>query len=246
MSRCLLIAASVLVSLLLASCISHTGTVPYPASWAPIRQGQAGGSCPKMDGVYQDNGESEQSASGRPCTYENGECASLIFGLLGDAHVLGTDREFARGGVQRVQIEQPSPGVVEIIAEPGEKRQSLSMANGDFTCDGVGLRLRDKTSTTIFLISNIFVTESRIFNVADDGSLMMKSMWHNQGNHTFFPFSVTNEELVRWTRVSPTEKSNVGQEQGDAQPGPIPTPGDPVINCAVNGKRQWTNLSKCE
>jgi hypothetical protein len=200
------IAASVLVSLLLASCISYTGTVPYPASWAPVRQGQAVGSCPKIDGVYWDRGQYQPTpyVSGRPCDFKTGECTSLIFGLVSDAQSAIRIGGFNwRSTVQQVQIEQPSPGVVEIIAEPGGKRQTLSMANGDFTCDKNGLRLRDTTAATIVLISNALSTESRIFNVADDGSLIMKSVWHNRGNHTLFPFSVTNELLVRWTRVDP-------------------------------------------
>jgi hypothetical protein len=105
------------------------------------------------------------------------------------------NREIARDWVERVQIEQPSPGIVEIIAEPGGKRQTLSVANGDFTCDKNGLRLRDKTAAMTILVGSAFTTESRIFNVADDGSLIMKSVWHNQGHHTLFPFSVTNEVL---------------------------------------------------
>lgn len=199
------IAVSVLVSLLLASCISYTSTVPYPASWAPVRQSQAGSSCPKIDGVYQDRGEYQPTprVSGRPCNDRTGECRSLILGLLGDARIDVFKREIARDFVAWVQIEQPSPGVVEIIAQPGEKRQTLSITNGDFTCDRNGLRLGDKTAAMIFLISNGLSTESRIFNVADDGSLVMKAVWHNQGHHTFFPFSVTNEVLLRWTRVDP-------------------------------------------
>lgn len=199
------IAASVLVSLLLASCISYTGTVPYPASWAPVRQSQAGSSCPKIVGVYQDRGEYQPTphVSGRPCNFRTGECRSLIFGLLGDARSTLFNSEIPWDWVERVQIEQPSPGIVEIIAEPGGKRQTLSMANGDFTCDKNGLRLRDTTAATIVLISNVLSTESRIFNVADDGSLIMKAVWHNRGNHTLFPFSVTNELLVRWTRADP-------------------------------------------
>jgi hypothetical protein len=199
------IAASVLVSLLLASCISYTGTVPYPASWAPVRQSQAGSSCPKIDGVYQDRGEYQPTpyVSGRPCNDRTGECRSLIFSLLGDAHYFGSDREIAGARVERVQIEQPSPGIVEIIAQPREKRQTLSITNGDFTCDQNGLRLRDKYTALTLLIANVFTTESRIFNVADDGSLIMKSVWHRQGHATLFPLSMANEVLLRWTRVDP-------------------------------------------
>ena len=197
------IAASVLVSLLLASCLSHTGTVPYPANWAPVRQSQAGSSCPKIDGVYQDRGELPPHVSGRPCSYRAGECSSLIFGLLGDPRFDLFNREIARDWVERVQIEQPSPGIVEIIAEPGGKRQTLSMANGDFTCDKNGLRLRDKTAALILLISNTFTTESRIFNVTDDGSLIMKSVWNTMGHGTVIPVNITNELLLRWTRVNP-------------------------------------------
>lgn len=193
-----------LVSLLLASCLSYTGTVPYPASWAPVRQSQAGSSCPKIDGVYWDRGEYPGPyVSGRPCNDRTGECRSLIFGLLGDARSTLFNRDSAINWVERVQIEQPSPGIVEIIAQARGTRQTLSMANGDFTCDQNGLRLRDTTAATIVLISNMLSTESRIFNVADDGSLIMKAVWHNRGHMTIIPVSVTNEVLLRWTRVDP-------------------------------------------
>ena len=199
------IAASALVSLLLASCISYTGTVPYPASWAPVRQSQAGSSCPKIDGVYLDRGEYQPTpyVSGRPCNDKTGECRSLIFSLLGDAHYFGSDREIVSDWLRRVQIEQPSPGIVEIIIQPREKGQTLSITNGDFTCDKNGLRLRDKTTAMILLISNVLTTESRIFNVADDGSLIMKSVWHRQGHATLFPLSMSDEVLLRWIRVDP-------------------------------------------
>lgn len=196
-------AVGALMSPVLASCISMAGTEPYPAGWSPIRHGQAYGTCPTLDGVYLDRGEFEQSASGRPCKRETGECTSLIFSLLSDAQpALRLEAFKWRSTVTQVQIEQPSPGVVAIIANPDGKRQTLSMANGDFTCDAHGLRLSDKTAATIVLISNAMSTESRTFNVANDGSLIMKSAWHNRGHHTFIPFSVTNEEWVRWTRLS--------------------------------------------
>jgi len=199
------IAVSVLMSLVLVSCISTTGTEPYPVGWSPIRHGEAGGTCPNINGVYHDRGVSEWSRSGRPCSREMGECTSLIFGLLSDAQSALRIEAFKwRSTVVQVQIEQPSPGVVEIIANPDGKRRTLSIANGDFTCDGNGLRLSDKTAATIVLISNAISTESRTFNVANDGSLIMKSEWHNRGHHTLFPFSVTNEAWVRWTRVLQT------------------------------------------
>jgi len=209
--RLIKIAASVLVPPLLASCIVHSGTAPYPNSWTPIRHGQTGSPCPKIAGVYQDRGDYQPTpyVSGRPCSFKSGECRSLIFGLLSDAQSGIRIEAFKwRSTVQQVQIEQPSPGVLEIIAEPGGNRQTLSMANGDFTCDGVGLRLRDKTAATIVLISNMLSTESRIFNVAEDGSLVMKSEWHNQGHHLIFPASVRYELWVRWTRVDPEQKGS--------------------------------------
>lgn len=195
-----------LVPPLLASCMVLSGTAPYPGSWTAIRHGQTGSPCPTIAGVYQDRGDYQPTpfVSGRPCSFESGECRSLIFGLLGDAQsAIRIKASKSRSTVQQVQIEQPSPGVVEIIAEPGGNRQTLSMENGDFTCDGTGLRLRDKTAVTILLISNLLSTESRIFNVAEDGSLVMKAEWHNQGHVTLIPASVRYELWVRWTRIDP-------------------------------------------
>ena len=208
------IAASVLMPLLLSSCIAMTGIEPYPVSWTPIRKSEAGSSCPNIVGVYKDLGEYQPtpSGSGRPCSFESGECRSLIFNLLGDADMairIGTNKGQSTT-LKQVRIEQPSPGVVEINAPSGERRQTLSIANGDFTCDGNGLRLAEKTAFATILISNVIGTDSRIFNVAEDGSLIMKSEWHNRGHHTFFPFNVTNELWVRWARVDP-ENSDAKQ-----------------------------------
>ena len=204
--RLIKIAASVLVPPLLASCIVHSGTAPYPNSWTPIRHGQTGSPCPKIAGVYHDRGDYQPTpyVSGRPCSFKSGECRSLIFGLLSDAQSGIRIEAFKwRSTVQQVQIEQPSPGIVEIIAQPREKRQTLSITNGDFTCDQNGLRLRDKYTALTLLIANVITTESRIFNVADDGSLIMKSVWHRQGHATLFPLSMADEVLLRWTRVDP-------------------------------------------
>ncbi|MGI9316733.1 MAG: hypothetical protein ACR2QW_05325 [bacterium] len=161
-------------------------------------------------GTYDEIAEFSKQGS-RPCVAS--ECDSLIFSLLSDAHSSFWTHELERPIADTVRIEQLLPGTLEIIALPSGKRQTLSISNGDFTCNETGLRLRNKTVTMVFLFSNAVQHETRIFNVAEDGSLIMKSELHSWGHHTFLPLNITSEGWLRWIRVS---------EKTSEEPSPTP------------------------
>jgi hypothetical protein len=99
-----------------------------------------------------------------------------------------------------VRIAQPSDDVIEITSVG--KRYTLTKSAGDFSCDASGLRLKERSSSMLWLISNIVRYESRTFNRAQDGSLIMKSEYHAVGNHTLFPVDTRGEGGARWAASS--------------------------------------------
>lgn len=199
----LMLLAGILSSLLLTSCISIHDTTPYPLAWVPVQPPQPGGICPQIAGLYQDRGEeSVPATTGRPCARMAGECASLSFSLLLDARrVNSSDPGIARDRVDQVRIKQPSAGEIEVTTLPGGNRQTLSMTDGDFSCNGGGLHLREKTAALLLLVANTRSADLRVFNVAGDGALIMRSEWNSVGHTTVIPVDVPGLEWVRWTRI---------------------------------------------
>lgn len=250
------IAVSVLAFLLLSSCLSWDSKNPYPDNWASPEQSQ-GGSCPNISGVYFDKGEYEATASGRPCgRVGSRDCESLTYALTYGANIFTSRRVWPT----RVQIEQPAPDVVEIhdIAKSDEKKQMLLLSNGDFTCDSDGLRLSDKTTVAVLLFTNLIKNETRTFNRASDGSLIMNSKWRTTGHHTIMPVSMKEEGWVRWKR-SDLIKTTVKPPPLNSTVKPQPLNPDYLscikrgvekcdeyVSCFSGGKRQWTNRSKCD
>ena len=182
--------------LLLVSCFAHTNTVPYPDACGSIRASATGGSCPKIEGTYRDQGEISGKGP-RSCIYP--DCGSLAFNLLSDPYVFSRG-DAPSGGL--VRISQPSAERVEILGGPRRVRTALSLAEGDFACDESGLRLKAKSTGLFLLAENVIAEESRIFNVADDGSLVMKVEWHNYGNRLIAGYSNRGAVWVRWERFS--------------------------------------------
>jgi hypothetical protein len=159
---------------------------------------RAAGVCPDLQGTYEERGRFVVgTASGRPCSDDAGECTSLSFALLQDAHVT-----LGRGGgtvpADSIRVMQPSSDRLEIVVLPDGPARSLSMQAGDFSCDADGLSLRETTDQLVVVISNVHSSEVRTFDRAEDGALLMLSRWRNRGHHTFMTFDVSNEELVRW------------------------------------------------
>jgi hypothetical protein len=185
------------VALLLASCFANTRS--YPADWPDIATSGSGPtSCPSIQGIYADGGEYIASVSGRPCGYREGQCHSLLFALVAETpKLLGSTYSFAGNSRATVRIDQPSDDIIEISAVGN--RYVLAKTSGDFNCDANGLRLKERASLVLLLLVNAISYESRTFIRAQDGSLVMKTEWHNVGNSAIFPFSVRNEGWVRWT-----------------------------------------------
>lgn len=238
-----------LLSLLIASCTSMT--IPFPDSWAPIEYGRAGGYCPSLEGIYEDHGE---YTGDRFCEQYLGECNSLSFALLTDLlfnHRLRKS-EFERGRISQLKIMQPKSDVLEIITKPDEKKYVLSKSTGDFTCDSDGLRIT-KASGNSALITNFILSETRTFNISKDQSLIMKSESNQTGIHIVIPYNFRHEGWAKWKRsdliettVEPPSLTSTANPdylecvtRGDRKC-------DDVVNCVANGKRQWTNRSKCD
>lgn len=199
------IEASLLLLLSLTACTTGTGKAPYPRYWESIQKADSSKGCPNVEGIYSDNGEyTEVFMGGRPC--ERNECKSLSYNLLFEASKSLWLSAGQRDRVDYVQVRQPAPDVVQVITNPGGKIHTLSKAKGDFTCDADGIRLKESSTFMSALISNVVMTETRMFNVANDQSLVMKAMWHNVGHHTLLPFESTAEGWVRWLRSGKSER----------------------------------------
>ena len=193
----------------IASCISINESATFPADWAPVQYHRGEDLCPNLAGVYDDRGELPHvSTSGRPCVDDASECESLTFNLLFDAHLDLRRRGVKRDRVDLVHIEQLSPGVLEIVGNPGGNRQILSLANGDYTCDESGLRLAEKATAMVLVAINFISRETRVFNTAEDGSLIMKAEYRSIGNDLLLAIDAENEGWVRWRRVTASELDN--------------------------------------
>lgn len=191
------------------SILFHEEKMTYPYDWPRIREGASSDVCPEIAGSYIDGGEYKAPSSGRPCDYQDGECHSLLFGLLYKFHDQpvkgGALGFFGSNRRLEVRIEQPADDVIKVTAAGQE--HLLAKAAGDFTCDKNGIRLEKKGYSGLPALLDVVNFESRIFNVGQDGSLVMKSEWHNVGHYTVLPFSVRNEGWVRWERIGAKSSS---------------------------------------
>lgn len=100
----------------------------------------------------------------------------------------------------RVRIEQRAADIIEVTVLDGDVH-TLSLADRDFTCGSEGLTLKSRSASTILMISNAFVSESRTFNATEDGSLVMKSLSRTVAHHTIFPVIRTDVHWVKWKKV---------------------------------------------
>lgn len=230
-------AFGILALALLASCVTTGGIATYPAHWAPVQTIQSKGFCPNIAGVYHDQGEYVSAATGRPCDRYSADCESLIYALLHDAYMSAKGSGIDRRPVDIVTIRQPSPGVLDIGSTPDGETGELSITRGDFTCDENGLRLKERSASLLLGVGNFVSHETRIFNVAVDGSLIMKSAYRTRGHATVIFADNTGTAWVRWTPASDPVSSGVGS--------PSSKP-DEYINCVSNGRRQWTYRSQCD
>lgn len=193
-------AGILLILISLTSCSITSRQYPYPADWAHIQNDPSNISCPILEGIYYDLGEKATFSSGHPCVIKAGECGSLSFNLLFSDNLAGLS--VTRPLVNQIHITQPSPDVLEITTKPNGEQHKLSISNGDFSCDGAGLRLETKYTTAIAIIANYIQSESRVFNVANDGTLTMNAENRSVGHHLILPVNNTWNRWVRWSRVT--------------------------------------------
>ena len=123
------------ILLFLAGCSTMSG-IPdgWPSNW-PALQSVNSHSCPTLEGTYQNTGES---------VYSNARLTSktLSVRLI----------QFApRSPHTSIRITQPSDSVLEVeVIDKGAvlRKGTLLSSNGDFHCDGEGLWIRPRESTT--------------------------------------------------------------------------------------------------
>ncbi len=187
------------VMVLLTSCSAMR---EYPENWPPISGSNLVGSCPALTGLYSDGGESLEPHTGRACNIGGNDhlCTSLGYNLLSDIPNFFMYKGSSEFGSMRIKIDQRPKNIIEISLSEREAFE-LSLEKGDFTCGPDGLILESRSAATIVLISNAFVSESRIFRTADDGSLVMKIHSRVVAHHTIFPVVRSDEHWVKWSRI---------------------------------------------
>lgn len=193
---------------MLASCANFSRPDPYPTHWSSPQKFPEFNGCPKIDGVYLNRGELTLRAWNRDCAFivgGDGECHSLAYNLLHPPHLSGKfGRRIDKPGIAQVQLHQPSPDLLEITTWPDGERHTLSAADGAFSCDASGLRLRDGNSFFTVLFLGRFTREARTFNSSADGYLIMKAELRTIGHHTVFPWEMNDDGWARWQRVEPS------------------------------------------
>lgn len=174
----------------------------YPEHWSPITPVSAVGSCPAIAGLYNNSGDSPEPHTGRAC-YTAGEeenCTSLTYNLLSDIPHYSWYKASPSWESKHVRVNQSAADTIEVTLFDRDVH-TLSLAARDFTCGPEGITLKIRSALTIFLISNASESEMRTFNVADDGSLVMKSLSRVVGHHTVFPVAGTDVHWVKWKKV---------------------------------------------
>ena len=146
---------------LLAGCSVR---LAYPDAWPPLQA--SAGECPALAGTYAELGETTSAcAAGEPCARLPFELFSAVTGSEEKASLAGT----------RVEVRQPSAGLLEIVVLDGageRGRGSLSAARGEFSCTPRGLAVIPRGGRA-FVIGGARIFEERTFNRARDGSLVM-------------------------------------------------------------------------
>lgn len=186
----------------------HVGKwdVNYPDTWSPQVENLMG-ECPLIAGRYLNQGERRLSSAGADC-YSN--CGALISELKDGNKVLSynnlADKERIKDRI--IELRQPTDKLLDVIewkdvnGELKEMSQfQLSAENGDFFCEDGDFRLKNRVYATILLIGNAVTTESRVFNMAEDGALIMKRFTKTGGHAFIFPEAYGVGEWVRWPAV---------------------------------------------
>jgi hypothetical protein len=195
------------LEVLLAGCTVGKFDVNYPEVWAS-RAKEVMGQCPDLVGFYLNKGERRLSSGGSDC-YSN--CGALISELKDGNKILSWtnvgDKERIKDRI--IEIQQTTDLVVDVTEwkeTEGERKVmsqfQLSAEAEDFQCKDGELWLKTRVHSVIFLVSNVLVTETRVFNKAEDGSLVMKRFTKAGGHNFVFPEAYGVGEWVRWPAVA--------------------------------------------
>lgn len=202
---CLLHCAALLV---VTGCSS---VEPYPTAWAPTAP-VIGGACPDLRGTWNNIGTKYGQAV-RNCGAPKGiglhlpaACTSLVYNLMGPVGWWPARPDIPSDAFlgHLTIIEQPSPDQLDIVTDQaidknGTTRLSLRASKGDFSCGAEGLTLRSKSGVSTLESVD---TEKRSFNIASDGTLVMKVISATRGLLYVVPMGWSQQGWVKWERVS--------------------------------------------
>lgn len=191
--------------LLMASC---SNIQPYPDEWTNLDEGTLIGECPMISGIYAEHGQVAER-----CFDKAQPCHLLSYALLSGGV---SYKEVFEGGEylwptysQQVRLNQPNDRTLEIsvLDFQGEsvRKETLSVDDGDFYCDGEKLVLKSRPLFYSILVSNMVGSISRRFSHSSDGALVLESKTTVIIQDLIFVIPGTVNTWVRWLPVEPEE-----------------------------------------
>jgi hypothetical protein len=186
----------------LASCtnIRHE----YPDNWAQMQVVGLNGSCPNLEGIYEERGDAPNG-----CHVWIEKCRSLSYNLLsgniGYKEVWDESETPMFPSGSHVEIQQHVDDQIKILlwdVNGNDKHlihsEILKKQNGDYTCTDEGIQLKKRSMYFLWGISNMLGTETRVFSVNENNELVMHSSLTHSGHHTFFPLFGSDDIWVRF------------------------------------------------
>jgi hypothetical protein len=233
-----------LLGLASAGCVS-TSSMPYPKDWSPssaIEKSQ----CPKIAGRYVNVGEIAHGTN--PRLFQTG----YRYRYLADwrSNPMLSDNIAGGGSGEWVELRQPDTDtLIMVSSDAAVAVRELHRSNGDFSCSTRGLERQlhagltsvgdnsDHTSVALTGINGMEMayaaalgtggmrTLTRSFNLASDGSLVMRVSQSETGLLLLVPYHQKNETFVRWQRrdLTPSEVPNPEETTATSAYGDIPS-----------------------
>ena len=194
-----------------ASCASHTEIREYPKEWAKLKNKTTTEHCPNISGYYNYLGKTPRGqTSTLQCTYLSVQLLSPHVPERTKTSVVPHCKEVISGG-NIVELRQPEKNKLKIYIWAKIKNnenmdqiaeQTLSMEDGDFTCEDGFLILKKRTQAFFIILGSNSGSEIRSFNNSKGGWLVMKSDFQTIGHVTIFGYKSKEVYWVKWEKIA--------------------------------------------
>lgn len=183
----------------------------YPSRWEAPRVLGEQRLCPSLTGTYDDaaiEGSIWVNKDMPKSCRSAQRCTSLSHYLHNEALFLWKGNHVPEihdwPTATHVQLIQFNDDELEIVTWDSsvdasvKTRKTLNRKDGDFSCDESGLWLRDRTDSWTVILWGAVARESRLFNIANDGTLTMFKDRSVIGNVFLAPQFATNAFWLKW------------------------------------------------